>query len=93
MTDMALYQRQGLGARLGAQGQIGLLIVDFLAGFADPAVFGGGTILAAMVLPYPCCTKHGREGGLLLTAASSSPTNLEPRRIACFYTRKNTKDP
>ena len=50
MTEptQAVYERQGFGQSLGIQGRIGLLIVDFVNGFADPAVFGGGNIPAAI---------------------------------------------
>jgi len=42
--ETAVYDRQGFGRALGIRGRIGLLIVDFVNGFADPAVFGGGNI-------------------------------------------------
>ncbi|MFB9269935.1 isochorismatase family protein [Bradyrhizobium erythrophlei] len=49
MTDEALtYRRQGFGNELDISGPFGLLIVDFVNGFLDPAVFGGGNISAAM---------------------------------------------
>jgi maleamate amidohydrolase len=48
MPNDDVYARQGFGHALGFQGQIGLLIVDFVVGFADPAVFGGGNIPAAI---------------------------------------------
>ncbi len=38
------YRRQGFGSGLQAVAPVGLLIVDFVVGFADPAVFGGGNI-------------------------------------------------
>jgi maleamate amidohydrolase len=34
--------------KLGVSGKIGLLIVDFVVGFADPAAFGGGNICQAI---------------------------------------------
>jgi len=43
-----VYERQGFGAGLGVQPPIGLLIVDFVNGFADPGTFGGGNIPAAI---------------------------------------------
>jgi maleamate amidohydrolase len=43
-----VYLRQGFGASLGLSGRIGLLIVDFVVGFADPATLGGGNIPAAI---------------------------------------------
>jgi maleamate amidohydrolase len=46
--DPEVYRRQGFGGRLGISGSIGLLIVDFVLGFVDPAVFGGGNIPAAL---------------------------------------------
>ncbi|WP_238122217.1 MULTISPECIES: isochorismatase family protein [unclassified Xanthobacter] len=47
-ADGAVYARQGFGRALGIEGRIGLLIVDFVNGFADPAAFGGGNIPAAI---------------------------------------------
>jgi maleamate amidohydrolase len=38
------YQRQGFGTALDPIAPYGLLIVDFVNGFADPALFGGGNI-------------------------------------------------
>lgn len=43
-----VYARQGFGRTLEIRGRIGLLIVDFVNGFADPDVFGGGNIAAAI---------------------------------------------
>lgn len=42
------YRRQGFGTRMDFIGGIGLLIVDLVNGFADPAVFGGGNIPQAI---------------------------------------------
>lgn len=47
-ADLATYAKQGFGADLPLQAPYGLLIVDFVNGFADPAVFGGGNIPAAI---------------------------------------------
>lgn len=46
--DTEAYQRQGFGADLRPQAPYGLLIVDLVNGFADPAVFGGGNIPEAI---------------------------------------------
>ncbi len=43
-----LYQRQGFGQRLGFGEKAALLIVDFVKGFTDPGVLGGGNIDAAI---------------------------------------------
>jgi maleamate amidohydrolase len=47
-VDTAVYARQGFGAGLQLRPPFGLLVVDFVNGFADPAVFGGGNIPAAI---------------------------------------------
>jgi len=46
--ELDTYQRQGFGSMLAAKAPVGLLIVDFVNGFADPHVFGGGNIPAAI---------------------------------------------
>ena len=58
LDDSQVYQRQGFGAGLGVQPPIGLLVVDFVNGFADPGTFGGGNIPGAI----------DRTVGLLATA-------------------------
>jgi maleamate amidohydrolase len=55
-NDEARYARQGFGERLGVMPPIGLLIVDFVVGFADPIVFGGGNIPAAIKATVPVLT-------------------------------------
>lgn len=46
--DTAVYRQQGFGASLNLHPPFGLLLVDFVVGFADPAVFGGGNIPQAI---------------------------------------------
>lgn len=46
--DEARYKAQGFGNEMGMVGKIGLLIVDFVNGFADPQAFGGGNIPQAI---------------------------------------------
>lgn len=46
--DISAYERQGFGAQMAAKPPYGLLIVDLVNGFADPAVFGGGNIASAI---------------------------------------------
>ena len=48
MSELEIYQRQGLGRRLGFGQKSALLIIDFTNGFNDPAVFGGGNISDAI---------------------------------------------
>ncbi|VTU40445.1 Maleamate amidohydrolase [Variovorax sp. PBS-H4] len=47
-AEIETYQRQGFGTALELRAPVGLLIVDFVNGFADPAVFGGGNIPQAI---------------------------------------------
>lgn len=60
--DVAVYARQGLGASLGLQAPFGLLIVDFVNGFADPAQLGGGNIAFAVEATAPVLA-HARASG------------------------------
>jgi maleamate amidohydrolase len=46
--EVETYQRQGFGASFDLHPPYGLLIVDFVNGFADPGIFGGGNIAAAI---------------------------------------------
>lgn len=46
--ESQVYSRQGFGAKLDPRPPYGLLIIDFVNGFADPAVFGGGNIPGAI---------------------------------------------
>lgn len=46
--ETEVYGRQGFGAAMEARPPYGLLIVDFVNGFADPEQFGGGNIPTAI---------------------------------------------
>lgn len=46
--DISAYARQGFGTAMAPMAPYGLLIVDLVNGFADPAVFGGGNIPQAI---------------------------------------------
>lgn len=46
--DISAYARQGFGSNLPLKAPLGLLIIDFVKGFADPNVFGGGNIPQAI---------------------------------------------
>ncbi len=48
MSENEVYARQGFGANMAPQAPYGLLIIDFVNGFADPTQFGGGNIPAAI---------------------------------------------
>ena len=47
-NELDTYQRQSFGSTLEPKAPVGLLIVDFVNGFADPDVFGGGNIAPAI---------------------------------------------
>ena len=47
-AEAGVYHKQGFGTPLPVQGNVGLLIIDFVVGFADPNVFGGGNIGSAI---------------------------------------------
>jgi maleamate amidohydrolase len=44
MSESAVYVRQGFGNSLCIAPPFGLLLIDFVNGFADPGAFGGGNI-------------------------------------------------
>jgi maleamate amidohydrolase len=46
--DLAVYRAQGFGGSVGIGARPALCIVDFVNGFADPAMFGGGNIAPAI---------------------------------------------
>ena len=60
--ETAVYSRQGFGNSLGLQAPFGLLIVDFVNSFADPAVFGGGNIAPAIAQTVKLLA-HARKHG------------------------------
>jgi maleamate amidohydrolase len=46
--DADIYLAQGFGRRVGIGARPALCIVDFVNGFVDPAIFGGGNIAQAV---------------------------------------------
>ncbi|CAM3755953.1 N-carbamoylsarcosine amidase [Bordetella sputigena] len=56
------YARQGFGATMQPRPPYGLLIVDLVNGFADPAVFGGGNIPQAIANTVPLLAHARRQG-------------------------------
>lgn len=59
--EIGAYERQGFGNQLELAAPFGLLIVDFVNGFADPAVFGGGNIREAIANTVPLLDAARRE--------------------------------
>ncbi|SOE96634.1 maleamate amidohydrolase [Burkholderia sp. D7] len=61
-NELDTYQRQSFGSTLEPKAPVGLLIVDFVNGFADPEVFGGGNIAPAIERTVVLLA-HARERG------------------------------
>ncbi|MFJ1299350.1 isochorismatase family protein [Pseudomonadota bacterium AL_CKDN230030165-1A_HGKHYDSX7] len=61
-SDLESYARQGFGTDLPLVAPYGLLIVDFVNGFADPAQFGGGNIPDAIARTEGLLA-HARRAG------------------------------
>ena len=52
-NEQQIYERQGFGRTLGLKGRMALCLVDFVNGFNDPAMFGGGNIADAIRASIP----------------------------------------
>ncbi|MEO3414732.1 isochorismatase family protein [Roseovarius sp. CAU 1744] len=63
MNDLEIYQKQGLGQTISFGSSPALLIVDFVNGFLDPEIFGGGNCLEAAENTVPVLQKF-RDCGL-----------------------------
>jgi maleamate amidohydrolase len=53
MSIDSIYARQTFGQKIGFGRRPALLVVDFVNGFTDPDVFGGGNILDAVAATVP----------------------------------------
>lgn len=53
MSDEAIYKKQKFGQRTGFGESPALLIVDFVNGFTDPEILGGGNIAEAVTATVP----------------------------------------
>jgi maleamate amidohydrolase len=60
--DIQSYRRQGFGADLQPVAPYGLLIIDFVNGFANPDVFGGGNIPQAIAGTVPLLAEARSRG-------------------------------
>ena len=52
-SEQHIYERQGFGQALGLKGGMALCLVDFVNGFNDPEMFGGGNIADAIRASVP----------------------------------------
>lgn len=73
-AEANVYRQQGFGTPLPPHGNIGLLIVDFVVGFADPATFGGGNIAPAIARTTHALRWRANAAGPSRTAASCMRT-------------------
>ena len=48
-SEMAIFQQQGFGQTMGLGERPALILVDFVVGFDDPKMFGGGNIHDAVL--------------------------------------------
>ncbi len=62
MSDLEVYEKQRFGQPTGFGGKPALLVVDFVNGFVDPDVFGGGNIAAAVERTVPVLAAARRAG-------------------------------
>jgi len=62
MSEGSVYSRQGFGRTVPLEPPFGLLIVDFVNGFADPDQFGGGNIAEAITTTTELLA-HARAAG------------------------------
>lgn len=61
-SDAQTYAKQGFGNNFELKAPVGLLIIDFVNGFADPAVFGGGNIKEAINNTVPLLAEARKRG-------------------------------
>ncbi|WP_250516115.1 isochorismatase family protein [Caballeronia sp. INDeC2] len=61
-AESGVYESQGFGTPLPVKGNVGLLIVDFVVGFADPQTFGGGNIGPAIAQTEKLLAAARRHG-------------------------------
>jgi maleamate amidohydrolase len=61
-SELDVYRRQGFGKPLGVKGRLGLVLVDFVRGFADPQQFGGGNIADAIRNSIPVLAFFRQHG-------------------------------
>src|SRR5690242_7679365 len=84
-NDTEIYDAQGFGGSVGIGARPALCIVDFVEGFVDPKVFGGGNIAAAVGNTVPLLTAARRCG---LPVAFSRVVYAEDRGDDCVFIRK-----
>jgi maleamate amidohydrolase len=83
--DIALYRAQSFGGTVGIGAHPALCIVDFVNGFVDPSVFGGGNIRAAVAKTVGLLAAARRCG---LPVAFTRVVFAEDGSDDCVFVRK-----
>jgi maleamate amidohydrolase len=83
--DLDIYRAQGFGNRVGIGARPALCIVDFVNGFVDPAIFGGGNIAPAVARTVDLLAAARRCG---LPVAFSRVVYAEDGSDDCAFARK-----
>jgi maleamate amidohydrolase len=91
--DLNAYRRQGFGADLQPAPPYGLLIVDLVNGFADPAVFGGGNIPEAIANTTVVLAEARRRGwpvahSRIVFADDDADANIFTQKVPGMLTLK-----
>ena len=76
-----IYRKQQFGQKIGFGRLPALLVVDFVNGFTDPDILGGGNILDAVEATKPLLPSSARRSCRLSSPASSMP--MMARMPAC----------
>lgn len=61
-SEQDIYDRQTFGTSIGFGRSPALLVVDFVNGFVDPAILGGGNIAAAVANTVPLLARFRARG-------------------------------
>jgi maleamate amidohydrolase len=83
--DEEIYRLQGFGGMVGLGLRPALCIVDFVNGFVDPALFGGGNIAAAVAQTRGLLAAARQHG---LPVAFSRVVYAEDGSDDCAFVRK-----
>ncbi len=88
-----VYERQGFGADMAVAPPFGLLIVDFVNGFADPGIFGGGNIPDAIAATQGLLQEARRRGwpvahSRIVFADDDADQNIFSRKVPGMLTLK-----
>jgi maleamate amidohydrolase len=84
-NDTEIYNAQGFGGSVGIGARPALCVIDFVEGFVDPKVFGGGNIAAAVANTVRLLAAARRCG---LPVAFSRVVYAEDGSDDCAFVRK-----